>query len=84
MQKWIAVIVAPNATAAVEFKDETEKCVAYRFRCFVQGQEGEQVGTGVVFERYRMAPDEKLGKTLLIDDSGRLFVQAGPIKVEWS
>jgi hypothetical protein len=83
-KKWVVVIVGPKATAVVEFTDEIENGVGYRFRCLEQGQRAEQVGEGKVFEKYRTLPGEKPGNTLLIDDGGQLFVQAGAIRVEWS
>ena len=83
-KKWIAVIVAPKATAAVEFTDEIEKGVNYRYRCLNQGQEVAQVGEGKVFENYRTVPGEEPGSRMLINDGGQLFIQAGAIKVEWS
>lgn len=89
------IVTSKNGVAAIHFGQESKGIdpllnngngVQYRFRFLGKGQEKEQTGEGKVFEKYIMKPTRLHGQliNLHIDQGAQLFLEAGPILLEWS
>jgi hypothetical protein len=77
------VLTNEKGVAAFVFPAEIQDGVEYRYRYLPKGGK-EETGNGKAFEKYRRVPGDKPGEMGVIDEGGRLFLKAGPLKVRWS
>jgi hypothetical protein len=81
------VVSTKDGVAAVVFGKEIEEGVTYRYRLLLKGAETDRSGEGKVFEKYERVPAEgPQGQVVTgaVDRGSRLFITAGPVKLEWS
>jgi hypothetical protein len=79
----LLVLVSEQGVAAVAFTEAIDDGLVYSFRFESRDGNTKEAGSGKAFERYRMKAS-KDGTEERVNDGGRLFIQAGPLRVGWS
>src|SRR6516225_5006386 len=83
--KELMLIVSDSkGVGAVMFTKEIKDGVEYRYRYQSKDGKIKQEGTGKVFEKFKRLPRNEANKVFVINDGGQLYIEAGPLVVEWS
>ena len=80
----VLVLASDEGVAAIVFTDKLKEGRAYKFRYESKDGKTKKAGTGKVFEKYNRILTKTPNELGVVDVGGELYLQAGPLKLEWS
>jgi hypothetical protein len=79
----LLILVSKQGVAAVASTESTDDGIVYSFRFESGDGSTKETGSGKAFERVKETT-LKDGTTEVVNDGGKLFIQAGALRVGWS